>query len=260
MFSTSVEAIKDYQLCARMYDYRHQDQLPEAIYARDLMSERYQNTLQQVVSFFFYKKQGGYIPSVNSLLNRWERLWFPKNITAYDISIEQHETWHRNESSYTTAATASILQFHEDFSKLNVDPLVIEEAYDVPIGKTIKLQGKFDYILRTKNKEYMVIHLSSKLKRPPMSALAFEFAAMRYAFNYRMGEAAPSVKYYMYDLGSAKPGFVEAKPLDSDVRALIYWAKELESTKLFVPRRGFSAYCRGCPFDKQCSEWNEWPK
>lgn len=260
MFATNVEAIKDFQLCARLYDYRYQDKVPETVMSRELAAQRYANTLRRVVAFFFYKRQAGITPSVNALLNRWEKLWFPKNMTAYDLAIEQHETWHNNLASFTTSAAASIMQFHEDFSNINADPILVEEPYDIPLTNEIKLQGSLDLVLRTTNKEYMVVMLSGQQKRPPMSSLLFDFAAMRYAFQYRSREKNPNVQYSLYDLGSAKPGFFEATPSVNDVKALIYWAKEIQSTDLFVPRRGFSAHCKGCSFDEPCSKWNKWPE
>ena len=75
----TVQSLKDFQLCERLYDYRHQQKLPEKIYARDIHTEKFESTIKSIMYFFFFKKQGGIIPSYSSLLNRWEKIWFPKN-------------------------------------------------------------------------------------------------------------------------------------------------------------------------------------
>ena len=36
MLNLSVNAIKDFQICERLYDYRHREKTPETIYSRDL--------------------------------------------------------------------------------------------------------------------------------------------------------------------------------------------------------------------------------
>ena len=92
MGNISVNSIKDFQMCERLYDYRHKQNIPEKIYARDIHTEKFESTIRGIMCFFFFKKQGGIIPSYASLLNRWEKNWFPKNTNSYDIVTEQHET------------------------------------------------------------------------------------------------------------------------------------------------------------------------
>ena len=85
MKELTIEAIKDYQTCALLYSYRHDQKLPETIMSRDLITARFENTLKSVINYFFYKKQGGIVPSYASLLNRWEKLWFSKDATIKKI-------------------------------------------------------------------------------------------------------------------------------------------------------------------------------
>lgn len=256
MFSITVESLKDFQTCARLYDYRHQDKLETPVYARELLSQRFESTLQKVVYFFFYKKQAGITPSYNALLNRWERLWFPKGTDAYDIAMEQHESWHGNLASCSNAATGNLMKFHEDFMSLNADPIVIDEKYHVPLTRTIRLDGSIDIVLRS-GSSYSVIKWSAKQRRPAMGSLLADFSALRFAFEYRM--RLRGARYYLYDLGSSKPGLIEVYPNDDDMNAFLFWAQELTEEKVFAPRRGLTSYCRGCEYDKPCSEWNEWP-
>src|SRR3954469_24970284 len=114
MILVSSKSILDYQTCARLYDYRHNDQLYEITPKRELLADRFENTLKRVLSFFFYKRQGGITPSYSALLSRWERLWFPKDMSSYDLVIEQHESAYGNMASYSNEAAAALLQFYDD--------------------------------------------------------------------------------------------------------------------------------------------------
>jgi CRISPR/Cas system-associated exonuclease Cas4 (RecB family) len=254
----NVPTIQDYQVCELFYDYRYNKQEHELILGREMLAERFENTLKRVASFFFYKKQGQSTPSYNALLNRWEKLWFPKDADAYDLATEQHETNFNNNTSYTTAAAAALMQFHEDFANDPADPILIDEKFLVPISNSVRLEGKIDLLLRYKD-TFKVVKWSGRQKRPNDSVLTLDFAAQKMAFEYR-NERRKRVSYYLYDLGSTRPGFVPMSPKVKDVNALVFWAKDIEQNDLFVPRRGYTPYCRSCPFDRQCSEWNEWPQ
>lgn len=253
----SAQSIKDYQICSLLYDYRHVQDQYEPVYGRELLAKRYEDTLKKVVSFFFYKKLSGNTPSYNSILNRWEKLWFPKEMTAYDIAVDQHESWHGNLVSYNTDAALALLKFYEDFLDDPWEPLLIEEKFLVPITREIRLSGVFDLILR-KGDLHKVIKYSGKLRRPSVSTLLIDFALLRHAFESR-NDKPKKVEYALYDIGSSKPGFVKVRPTKKDLNALKYWANEVASTQVYAPRRGLTAYCKGCPFDKPCSNWNGYP-
>lgn len=254
----TANSIKDYQICSLLYEYRHVNSLHEPIQGRDLLSKRYEDTLKKVVSFFFYKKQSGNTPSYNSILNRWEKLWFPKEMTAYDIAVDQHESWHGNLVSYNTDAAVALLKFHEDFSDCDWEPLLIDEKFLVALSRQVRLAGVFDLVLR-KGKNFKVVKYSGRLRRPTISSLLVDFAILRFAFEER-NETKKNADYFLYDIGSSKPGFVKANPTQKDLNALKYWACDLAESKLYVPRRGLTAYCKGCPFDKPCSNWNDYTK
>jgi len=149
----NVQSIKDYQTCALLYKYRHKDNLPEKILARDLITERFENTIKEIIYYFFYKKQGGYAPSYSSLLNRWEKLWFSENVSNYDIVTEKHESAYGNNASLTTKAAALLLSFHKNFSHQDYIPISINDECIVPVGKSVKMKYVFDIIL-AKNKKY----------------------------------------------------------------------------------------------------------
>ena len=220
----TAESIRDFQICALLHDYRHRQKLGEPIFGRELMAQRYENTLKKIVSFFFYKKQAGLTPSYNALLNRWEKLWFPKNMTAYDLALEQHETWHGNIASYSNAAAMALMKFHEDFEDDGWEPLLISEQFLVPLTSNIRIAGTFDLVLR-KDKNHKIVMISGRQKRPTIGSLVVEFAILKHAFESRHDEKK-AAKYAFYDVGSVRPGFVNAAPTRKDVDALFYWAIE----------------------------------
>lgn len=262
MLTLTVEAIKDFQVCELFYDFRYRKEENELHIGRELMAQRFENTLKKVASFFFYRKQAGVTPSYNALINRWEKLWFPKDMDAYDLAVEQHEVAHGNLASYSNAAAMALMQFHEDFSEDFSDPILIGESFLITMGPNLRLEGTIDLVLR-KAGEYRVIMWSGKTRRPSVGSLILDFAAQKMAFEYRNENMSRSASYGMYDLASSKPGYVPVEPSKDDVSALQYWANSIVSKddheEVYVPRRGYTAYCKGCPFDRPCEKWNGWP-
>ena len=257
MRTLSVDAVKDYEVCELFYEYRYEHQEHEPILGREILAQRFENTLKRVASFFFYKKQGKATPSYNALLNRWQKLWFPEGTSAYEVATEQHETAHGNIASYSNAAAAALLQFHEDFADSDAEAIMIDEKFLIPMGRDLRLEGVIDLVLRHKGR-YKVIRWSARQRRPTTASLSLEFAALKMAFEYR-NESNKKATYALYDLASTRPGLVPMYPSEDDVNALTFWSKHIDENKLYVPRRGFTTYCRGCVFDEQCAKWDRWP-
>ncbi len=257
MHELSPQGIKDFQICALLHDFRHRQELPEAISSQEILAQRYENVLKRVIFFYFYRRQGGVVPSFNVLVNRWEKLWFPKEMTAYDIALMQNNQYQGNIVSYSNSAAESLTAFYEDFTttyKNLGEPILIDEEYVVPLSKNLKLKGKIDLVMRL-GKNITVIKLVTRSKRSPLGNHMMDLAAMRYAFAYRNNSKDVNIDYKLYDVGTNSPGFVDLVAKAEDVRALLYWAQEAYSTETFVPRRGLTAYCKGCPFDSDCKKF-----
>ncbi len=249
MTRLTVQAIKDYQVCSLFYSYRYHDKEYEPMNNRVLMADRFHDVLTRVVAFFFYKKQSGVTPSYNAIVNRWERLWFPKEMDAYDLAIEQHTISHGNLAQYSNVAVMGLKKLYEDFESADIQPMLINEDFSVPIASDVILDGNLDLVYRIGG-EYHVIRWSTTQKKPSLANLQMEFAGTRLAWNHR-SPAGLKVKYAVYDLGSDSPGRMDFD-IDSVPRGLIeYWADQAKLGE-FVPRRGYTAYCKGCPFDVPC--------
>jgi len=251
------KGLKDFQTCALLYKYRHEDQLLEKIQSRDLVTERFENTIKEIIYYFFYKKQGGYAPSYSSLLNRWEKLWFSKDVSHYDIITEKHESAYGNNASLTTKAAAILLSFHKNFSHQDFIPISINDECVVPVGRTAKLKYVFDVIL-AKGKKYYVIKFLFNYKTSHQHMYEVDFAAMKHAYSFKNPTKIKETKFGYIDFAQPKISFEEYDVDDEDVMALEFWTEEIVNEKAFVPRRGLTWYCKKCPYDKPCSKWKGW--
>lgn len=257
MKELNIDSIKDYQICALLYNYRHEEKLPEKVQSRDLISIRFENTLKSVANYFFYKKQGGIVPSYSSLLNRWEKLWFNKDTTAYDLIHEQHESFYGNTASLTSKAAGALLEFHNKHSETNDIPISIDQQFYLPVEKTVKINSNFDLILFS-NGEYFVYKWVFNFRNAHSSLYQMDFTVLHQAFKHKFPDKINQARFGYYDLLSSSQEFCEYHIDKEDYKALKYWCATIEEDKKYVPRRGLTAYCKKCPFDKPCSKWKDW--
>jgi CRISPR/Cas system-associated exonuclease Cas4 (RecB family) len=258
MLKVTIDSIKDFQTCERLYDYRYRDQSPEKIYSRDILSLKFESTIKNIIYYFWFKKQAGISPSYSSLLNRWEKLWFPKNVNSYDIITEQHESVYGNLSSLTTKATAILLKFHETYSDLDLIPISISDTYVAPINKSVKIEDRIDLIYR-KDLENYVVKFIFNYKNNNRHMYQVDFAAMYLAFKTKHPSKVHETSFGYIDLLSSNLNFAEYEVTSEDLDSLEYWCDTMYSKEIFVPRRGLTPYCKKCPFDEPCSKW-KFPK
>lgn len=252
MVTVSIDAIKDFQVCSLFYDYRYNKHLNEPTNNRDIMAERFRNTIIRAANFFFYKKQSGVPTSYNALVNRWERLWFPKDMDAYDLMLEQHTISHGNLVQYSNIAVQSLKRLYEDFEDKTIQPLLIKEEYNVPLHRDVILNGDIDLTYR-QGDQYTAIHWSTGQRKPGLATFQMELAALKLAYQHR-DHSNRRVNYAIYDLGSESPGMIKIPESDIMSGVIEFWSKEMLDQK-YVPRRGYTAYCKGCPFDAACREF-----
>jgi hypothetical protein len=257
MLGLSVDAIKDFQKCERLYDFRHNESMPEKIYSREIYTKKFENTIKNIIFYFWYKKQAGMTPSYSSLLNRWEKLWFPKGVDSYSLITEQHESAYGNMSSLTTKAATLLLNFYDLYSDAPVIPIGIDEFYTCTFDKKVKLEDKIDLIYRLENTNY-VVKLLFNFRNKNSYQYQVDFAFMYRSFNNKHPYKIENTKFGYIDLLSSPPGFEEYKPSSEDVDSLEYWCNAIYDKDIFVPKRGMIPYCKTCPFDKPCSNWNGW--
>lgn len=243
------KAIIDYTVCGLFYDCRHNRKETEIIDFATVRNDRFESTIKRVINHFFFKKQAGLTPSYRALLNKWEKLWFPKDMTAYDAAVERHTAAYDNLHTYSNLAVAALETFVETFSPEEIQVIMIDESFVIPVAPGIRLEGCFDVVLRIGD-GYRVIKMISKRNRPIPHM--FEFTALKMAFEHR-NERPRDVTYHLYDVAASSSPFSSVpQPTRDDVQALKYWAVELRDNPTYVPRRGFTSYCKGCHFDETC--------
>jgi len=254
MLKVTPKSIKDFQTCGLLYDYRHIQGLSETIPSRQIMTDRFEETLRNVINFFFYKKQSGSPASYSALQNRWQKLWFPKGVSAQDVINEKHETAYGNTASLTSKATAALMNFHEYFSNPEIIPIGISEEYSLPIGKAL-VKGVFDLIYVLDNKVH-VIKWMFNAKESNNYLHNTDFACMYYAYKNQNPTMASSVKFGYYDIMEYNPSVKIQNLNNDDIESIKFWVEEMFDDKNFFPRRGLTYYCKRCPFDTPCSKWS----
>jgi len=254
MLKVTPKSIKDFQTCGLLYDYRHIQGLSETIPSRQIMTDRFEETLRNVINFFFYKKQSGSPASYSALQNRWQKLWFPKGVSAQDVINEKHETAYGNTASLTSKATAALMNFHEYFSNPEIIPIGISEEYSLPIGKAL-VKGVFDLIYVLDNKVHVIKWMFNAIESNNYLHNT-DFACMYYAYKNQNPTMASSVKFGYYDIMEYNPSVKIQNLNNDDIESIKFWVEEMFDDKNFFPRRGLTYYCKRCPFDTPCSKWS----
>jgi len=257
MLVLNTDSIKDFQICERLYGYRHLENFPEKIYSRDIYTNRFEVTIKSILHYFWYKKQAGSTPSYSSIINRWEKLWFPKNTDAYDIINDQHESLYGNVASLTTKAASLLLRFYEVYSDTDIVPIAISDDYIAKISNDIRIEDKFDLIFYLSGKTYVVKFIFN-YKNSNSYMYQVDFSSMYAGFKTRHPDRLPSAKFGYIDLMSDNIKFSEYMVSDEDREALEYWCDTIYNKEVLVPRRNLNPYCKKCPFDEPCSKWNGW--
>ena len=257
MLVLNTESIKDFQICERLYSYRHLEDLPEKVYSRDIYTVRFETTIKNILQYFWYKKQAGATPSYSSIINRWEKLWFPKGTDAYDIINDQHETLYGNVASLTTKAASLLLRFYETYSETDIIPIAISDDYIARINRDIRIEDKFDLIYYLDGYTYVVKFIFS-YKNSNSHMYQVDFSSMYEGYRTRHSDRLSSSKFGYIDLMSDNINFNEYSVSHEDREALEYWCDTIKGKDVFVPRRNLNPYCKKCPFEEPCSKWNGW--
>lgn len=257
MLVLSTDSIKDFQVCERLYGYRHIEKMPEKIYSRDIYTLRFESTIKNILQYFWYKKQAGLTPSYASIINRWEKLWFPKGTDYYDIVNDQHETLYGNIASLTTKAASLLLRFYETYCDTAIVPIAIYDDYIAKISNEVRIEDKFDLIYHLNSKVYVVKFVFS-YKNSNSHMYQVDFSAMYEGFRNRHPDRLKFAKFGYIDLMSDNLRFNEYNISHEDREALEYWCDTMYSKEVLAPRRNLNPYCKKCPFDEPCSKWNGW--
>lgn len=254
----TVQGLKDFQACELYYKLENSDE-PQAEILTDLalMRDKYETDLKNVAFYYFYERQGELAPSFDALIRRWEKAWFPKDMDAYDMSIATQKVRKENLKDFSNMAVSALDVFYEQFDDMTATPIMVDENVVVPLSRTIRLHVRQDLVLYRAGR-FEVIKFIATRNNPRLFDYRLDLACSRLAFeHHHTEEQNRNTVYKLYNLGNPTSKFhTIPQPSERDIISAMYWAKEIEETKTFVPRRGFSSYCRGCKFDNQCLEYD----
>lgn len=254
MLELTVQSIKDFQTCERMYDFKHNDKLYEKFTSQELLDQKFENTLRKIFYFFWYKKQSEIVPSYASLLNKWEKLWIPKGTDSYDIATEQHTYTGHNNVNLTSKAAAILMEFHDKYASMPVVPLAIADEYIAPINRIAKINDVFDLIV-SDNGKIKVIKLLFGYRASKRNKFQIDFASYKVGFQTRHPSKASSASFCYIDMLSDTLDIKEYDIFDNDIDMLRHWCDRIYSTEVFISKRDLIPFCTKCSFYSQCEKW-----
>lgn len=261
MIKISIDALRDFQACRLFYKYKHIDEITKPETNLRKTQVMFKDTLITIVNFFFFKKMKWEEPSYKALENRWEKLWL-KDVDTEDLVYLQTSRTNSSptDTYYTTKASTALLEFHKWFSnKRELEVVMFNEQFTVPLNKDIALEGTFDVVLRSGSPgsyKYHIYTWSVNMGNKSADYWSTHFTALDYAFRYR-NNMDPNIEiaHYLWDFTDNKPGVKKFLIEIKDYAILKKWADDMSQNQEFYPIRGLSAYCKTCKFDKPCASW-----
>lgn len=249
------EQVRDYEACPRFYDYAYGESGKIKLNQRQKLSAEFMETMKRVANYYFYKRQAFNDPTLKSLYNRWQKDWFG-DTTAADIATMKNSIQQRSKTSFSTRAVEVIKYLFEDFQDVSGDKIFwLNESYIVPIlDKQAILEGTVDLVIRQKEKDrYHIFKWSNSVE--PTQFWQYDLAAAEYAFRHRYNLKDAETKHYLWNFYGAKIGRQPVELETKDFDLFGYNADKLVEDKLFVPRYGYSTYCKSCPYSSKCVKW-----
>lgn len=249
------EQIRDYEACPRFFSYAHGEDGVIKLNKRQQLSSDFMETIKRVANYYFYKKQAFNDPTLKSLYNRWQKDWFG-DVKAVDIAKMQNSVQQRSKTAFSTRAIEVIRQLFEDFENVSGDQIFwLNEGYVVPLlDKKTVLEGNVDLVVRQKEKDrYHIFKWANSTESA--QHWQYELAAADYAFKYRYDNKDMDTRHYLWNFYGNKTGRQPVELEQKDFDLLSYNAEQLVSDELFVPRYGYSTYCKSCPYTNKCVKW-----
>jgi hypothetical protein len=250
------EQVRDYEACPRFYDYSYGEEgAGVKLSKRQQLSAEFMDTIKRVANYYFYKKQAYNDPTLKSLYNRWQKDWFG-DTTVSDIAKMQNSVQQRSRTSFSSRAVEIIKDLFEDFSDVTGDQVFwLNESYIVPIlDQKAILEGTVDLVIRQKDKNRFHIFKWANSNESTQS-WQYELAAAEYAFRYRYSSKEMDTRHYLWHLYGPRTGRQQIELEKKDFDLFGYNADKLVNDKLFVPRYGYSTYCKSCPYTSKCVKW-----
>ena len=248
--------IKEYEACARYYDFKNgEDAISLKLGKRQELSEDFMRTVKKTANYYFYKKQAFNDPTLKSLYNRWQKDWFG-DTTAAEIAQMQNSIQQRSKTAFSTRAVEVITLLFEEFKDVSGSQVFwLNESYSVPfVDKKAVLTGQVDLVLRQKEKNRYHIFKWAHSNEKSINWL-YDLVSADYALRYRIQDPNATTRHYVWNFYGNKLGRVQVELEQKDFDLMAHYAEQLVNDELYVPRYGYSTYCKSCPYEKQCINW-----
>ena len=131
-----ISDIKDYLRCPLYYKFRAIDQIP----SNRTINDFYRDYVRLSIFYYYFSTIERKIKSFESILRKWESLWFSNEMTTMFSEFELKE--------YSNKAVLLLTSFYKRISDENIMPIAVNFTYDIifPGTKNIQVVGDIDLI------------------------------------------------------------------------------------------------------------------
>lgn len=201
----------------------------------------------QLANYFFSHLMMNKIPSYQTLLNKWEKIWF-NNIDISEIIIGSFPT-SRNSFIRTNSNVIIGLKHFYEYWQEDHRPILINEKVNIT-AKNNYMPVTIPIISKNKENDTEIIHIvsSSNVKRLVTEKRKREFKLIQAAFESLSGEKSP---IHVYALGSANDE-KKNRILKPDNSTLPYVIDKLDS--MYTEDYYQTDNCSGCMIKYKCRE------
>lgn len=242
----SMNEIMDYKSCPQLYKFRYIDSLPEK---KDL-SDYFRECLKKTISYFYFCMIDKKEKSLNNLFQKWEQLWFSKEI---------NENFPQNEiREGSNSAVNLIKNFYKYTCQEKIIPVAVDFRYEVTFegDKNIHVTGKIDLIKvvddKSRNRETDLVFFSYSSSMPDEFQSKIDLNTTMAAYAFRKNFDARESGVILCNIGK-KQELVIHKTGSDFIRSqkILHNIVSGIENRIFYPSDN-ALNCRKCKFRSFC--------
>lgn len=256
METITPQGLRDFLVCPLYFQYRHIDDDYAKHQRKDVYLERYLNVMRRVVSLYFYRKQADENVTFNTLVKRWEKLWFPEELDYQTIAYGEVVASNMPGMliHYNSLAIAALERFVHLFGTDTGTPVVINEERVFQATPQLRVKTPLDLVLQYSDGSRKVVKWQVGPPRFGRQEQLFNIAATYLAMKsddiYK-----PNTTFVIYDFHEYRAKMRRFELSESDIETFLWWAQQVTDRGSPIPRRGFTPYCNTCSFDAKCRDY-----
>ena len=192
----SVKELLDYTKCPLLFKFRHVDCLP---YKKDI-DDFYREIIKTSIFYYYFSMIERKIKSFESILRKWESLWFSSEMTQVFPESELREL--------SNKAVLTLTKFHKSISEESITPIAVNFPYDVILvgDKNIQVTGEIDLIKiiddRTRKSETSLVFFSTARSKPDEFMLKNSISFTMASYAFRNSFKSKEDKIYINNINS----------------------------------------------------------